>query len=180
MPIASTALYVERVFQRVSSGNPQAEVKVYRWAIQATVEDALQELARSVCRTGKHHLLENVYSLTISGSSADFSASTDLLPESIKLCNDIQHASVAQAFEIKDSVGDLNFENAISDSILGYAAVGDTKVYFKHPPGALTGSLLVRAVKIPTLANIPEPLEGELINIGAQLAIAKVLEAQEK
>lgn len=168
----STLTYVDNVFYRIGKGAPEEQAGIWRTSIEASLPDALKKLAQVAVGSEWRSLLENDYSLTISGSSASFSAQTDLLPESIKVCNHITHSSVANRFRILDQVTDLDYAASISDSILAFAAIGANAVHFRYPAGSLTGTLTVRAVKIPTLGTLPNQLDDRLVDVGVSLFLA--------
>jgi hypothetical protein len=147
--------------------------------IRDSLLDSLKKLARLAILSPWRSLLENNYDLTISGRSASFAANTDLLPESIKECNHITHASVVVPgtsiplpFRILDDVSDLDFTASVTQSLFAFAAVGASAVEFRYS-SALTGTLTVRAVKIPTLVSLASQpqLEDVLIDIGVGQAM---------
>jgi len=148
--------------------------------IEAMINSARHRAAREAYKAGHRSLAENVYNLTLGAADAQgvqkasFSTDTDLLPESIPVCNDIQHATVNAAvglgFDILPSVSALR--SARSDSLLAYAAVGDKGVYTRYPAGALAAGpgLLVRAVQVATLGAWPAQIEDRLIDALQELA----------
>ncbi|MGA9771663.1 MAG: hypothetical protein WBV94_21715 [Blastocatellia bacterium] len=142
--------------------------------IEAMIPAARTRAAREAWKEGFRGLTDKVYSLTLDANGkADFSAQTDLLPESVPLCNDIQHATVNAAvglpFEILASVGALKAVRPTSQ--LAYAAVGEQAVHARYPAGTLTNgsTLLVRANKIPTLGAWPTQIEDRLLDAVVEL-----------
>lgn len=172
------AEYSLRVYERISGGKPESESSALRSSLELDLPNALRKMAQLAIPTAYRNLLENDYALAISGASASFGANTDLLPESIKACNRITHTSVTLPFRILDSVDDLPFAGAVSYSILGFAAVGALGVEFRYAAAVLTGTLNVRAIKVPTLTSLAastaaQTLEDRLIDAGAMLAMMK-------
>lgn len=142
--------------------------------LEAMIDTARNRAAREAYKAGYRSLTEKVYNLTLDANGkADFSAQTDLLPESIPVCNDIQHATVNAAvglpFDILPNVGMLKAVHP--DSELAYAAVGDQAVYTAYPAGTLANgsTLLVRANKIPTLGAWPSQISDRLIDAMVEL-----------
>lgn len=172
------ATYSLRVYERISGGKPESESPVLRSAIELDLPNALRKMAQMSIASDWRGLLEVDYALTISGLTAPFGSNTDLLAESIKVCNKITHASVAVPFRIVDSVDDLPFAGAVSYSTYGFAAVGASGIEYRYPADTLTGALNVRAVKVPTLVSLAastsqQVLEDHLIDAGALLALMK-------
>ena len=100
--------------------------------LEAMIDAARNRAAREAYKAGFRSLTEKVYSLTLDANGrADFSSQTDLLAESIPVCDDIQHptvgGAVGLAFEILATVSALKAVRSTSQ--LGYAAVGDSTVY---------------------------------------------------
>src|SRR5258708_5509614 len=122
------------------------------------IDAARNRAAREAFRSGFRALTEKVYNLTLDAAGrADFSAQTDLLPESIPACNDVQHATVnaavGLAFDLVASVSALKAVRSASQ--LAYAAVGDSAVYTRYParPPPAGSTLLATACNIPTICN---------------------------
>lgn len=139
------------------------------------INTARHRAAREAYKAAHNSLTQNVYSLTLdSAGKAPFTSQTDLLPESIPVCNDIQHATVTAAvglpFEILGSVSDLKVVR--SSSQLAYAAVGDQAVYTSYPAGTLANgsTLFVRACKVPSLGSWPTQIEDRLIDALQEVA----------
>lgn len=144
--------------------------------IREALPTALKQLAVLSLSADWRPLLENDYALTIAVRSASFAAQTDLLPESIKVCDHIVHTgvivpggAVPLPFRILERVTDLDFAGAVPQTLFAFAAVGLSAVEFRYS-SALAGTLTVRAVKIPTIATVPLQLEDLLIEIGIQMS----------
>lgn len=170
--------YSLRVYERISGGMPEGESPALRSSLELDLPNALRKMAQMSINADWRALLENDYALTISGLAAPFGSNTDMLVESIKVCNKITHASVTMPFRILDSVDDLPFAGGVTYSTYGFAAVGASKIEFRYPAGTLSGTLTVRCVKVPTLASIVASpsqlvLEDHLIDAGALLAMMK-------
>jgi hypothetical protein len=137
---------------------------------EALIDAARHRVAREAWKAGYRALTEQVFSLTVDATNkkASFSGNTDLLPESIPFCNDIQHATVNAAvgmtFEILPEVSMLKAVDSRSE--LAYAAVGDNAVYYEYPAGTIANAstLLVRACKVPSIGSWPTQLEDRLID----------------
>lgn len=175
----TAATYAEKVFYRVSQGNPEADAGIYRTAIVATMSDAITETCIASLDTDWRADLEHDYTLTITAGVASFAAATDLLPQSIIPCNRITHSSITGPgtallpLRIVDSTLEMRLQ-AVPDATFGCAYVGATAVESFYRGAVLTGSLIVRAIQIPAITAWPVALEPQLIEVGAQLAIAKV------
>lgn len=180
MNIASLIQYVEdRVGQREVTNIESEE-------LESMINAARTRAAREAYKADHRSLTENVYSLTLGAADAQgiqqapFTAQTDLLPESIPVCSDIQHATVAAvagaglAFEILGEVSDLKAVR--SRSLLAYAAVGAQAVHTRWPSGtmATSSTLLVRACKIPTLTAWPTQIEDRLIDAMIELVQERI------
>lgn len=180
MTTAQLIQYVEdRVGQREATDIESEE-------LESMINAARTRAAREAFRAGYHSLTENVYNLTLGAADAQgiqqapFSAQADLLPESIPVCNDIQHATVnavagvGLAFELLPHVSDLKAIR--SRSLLAYAAVGAQAVHTRWPSGTMATSsvLLVRACKIPTLALWPIQIEDRLLDAGTELVLERM------
>jgi hypothetical protein len=149
--------------------------------LESMMNAARTRAAREAYKADHRSLTENIYNLVLGAADAQgvqqapFTAQTDLLPESIPVCNDIQHATVnavagaGLAFEILAKVSDLRAIR--SRSLLAYAAVGAQAIHTRFPSGVLTNgsSLLVRACKIPTLAAWPTQIEDRLTDAMVEL-----------
>lgn len=176
------AEYRERVFRRVSRGNPQKDVKVYRNAIQATKNDALGQFALKSIGTGWGTLMEFDYSLAITGSHAAFSG-TDILPDSIVPIDNVTHPSVLNGGRllrfIPVSNGDTDFEVRVPHTPFAFYSVTLSGVDFSYSVD-LTDNLTVRAIKIPTILTVPaqKSAEAMLIDIGVEYATALLLKKE--
>lgn len=142
------------------------------------VPGAARKLARLSLDADWREHLENDYALTISGRSASFTAQTDLLSDSIKVCNRITHPDVLKPdttellpFRILDHVDDLDFASSISQSLFAFAAVGASAVEFRYA-ASLATTLTVRAVRIPkvnastfVIDNLPTQLDDLFLDL---------------
>jgi hypothetical protein len=72
--------FVARVFARISRGNPQAKVGVYRPAIQSIIGQSLQKLADKVAADSvSYELLQQQYDLTLVAGEASLLSLTPTL-----------------------------------------------------------------------------------------------------
>lgn len=176
--------YADAVFYRASRGNPEIVAKVYRTAAQSNLPDALKKLAQMSVLAGWRSLLEVDYALTLTALFAPFGANTDLLPESIQACDDVSHVSVTQKFKPVMRRSDLGFEIAVPDCPYGFYYVSKSGIDIAYALLTLTGTLTVRAVKVPTvvtnvITNLDARLEDRLVDVGMSL-IQSGLPAQQQ
>jgi hypothetical protein len=69
--------YIQKVFMRISRGNPQAIAGVYRPAIQISKDDAIQRLANSVARDkAAFQSLQRDFALVLVGGEVSLSGLT--------------------------------------------------------------------------------------------------------
>lgn len=170
--------YNDRVWERISQGNPQRDIKIYRPAIQASMNDALGKFAQLSIAHDWRSLLEFDYSLTITSGHAAFGSNTDLVPDSIVAIDNITHSSVTYKFKPVNRRSDLDFVTAIPGMPFAFyfVTLSGIDIAYTSP---LTGTLTARAVKTPTIGNVPtlKMVEAFLIDIGALLTIQKIPDA---
>lgn len=169
--------YINRVFYRVSRGNPQRESSIYRAAIQATKDDARHKYALMSIGKGYHNQLEFDFPLSLTNNHATFGTYTDIIPESIPICDGVRHGSVSYKLKPVDRLSDLEAEAAIPNSPFGFYYPSLVGVDVAYGTAVLTGTLTVRAVRVPSFGTaIPVNTEHHLIDIGSVLAIARLLD----
>lgn len=178
--------YSLRVFELISGGKPDAQSSALESAIQLGLPDALRDLANDAVAqpnvAWREHL-ENDYALTISSGVASFSAETDLLASSIRICDSVTHPSVVDGaakvlpFIAKDTRLAMRLAASKPDSLFGYYFIGTSAVEVMHPTIALTTTLTVRAVKIPILSTLKTQLDNLLIAAGARRALLTMQKA---
>lgn len=175
----TSSTYTERTWYVVSGGLPEAQAQVYRPAIEATQGDAIQQLCVASLTEPWRDALESDFALALTSGVASFSAAPTLLPDSIVHCDKITHPSVTGPgtrllpFRIVETPVEMALQ-AVPDAVFACAYVGAYAVEALYQGAILTGTLTVRGVAIPAITAVPVPLEARLIEIGAQLAIAKV------
>lgn len=80
MTLATSAQYVDSVYYRITKGKPQPQSQLWRVAVQATLNPALQRLADRVAADDKlYTVLVNQYTLTLTGGEASVSTLTPTL-----------------------------------------------------------------------------------------------------
>jgi hypothetical protein len=175
--------YVDRVYQRISQGMPQEKAGIYRKTIETQLADALQELAD---RTAKdpidRALLQKVYSVPMAGGIAALSVgpTADIMVGYIQY---VLHPNSPKPMQPLPWYTDLLSDKG--NSLYYYYSVTANAIYGKKSDGVTNpedASLSVQAnfipVLTPTTSTVPPKKEADLVAIGVELAMKKLLEDQ--
>src|SRR3954465_2049341 len=101
--------FAEYVYQNLAKNKDEQAAGFDRVSIGALAEDAMSEFATRMIYDPARSDLEKVYSITLDGTGTvgDISGQGDMLVDSIKVCNNIQHISVPKPFIILDEIAQL-------------------------------------------------------------------------
>jgi hypothetical protein len=177
--------YVGRVYQRISQGMPQEKAGIYRKTIETQILDALQELAD---RTAKdpidRALLQKVYSVPMAGGIAALSVgpTADIMPGYIQY---VMHPSAPNGKPMQPLPWYTDLLSDKGNTLYYYYAVTANAIYGKKSDGITNpedATLTVQANFIPVLtpivSTVPPKKESDLVAIGVELAMKKLLEDQ--
>jgi hypothetical protein len=132
-------------------------------AIETIKEDALDELAEIVMKSGKAALLEKDFTPALASGEADLSSFTDLKIDGIKR---VEHSD--------SSIGELSnakswgYFRATKSDMFNWYLIEKNKIYCRKGNGTDAvddGTLTVLATFTPTLATLPVDLEADLISL---------------
>jgi hypothetical protein len=173
--------YIERVYQRVSQGMPQDKAGLYRKTIEAQILDALQELAdRTAQDPADRAILQKVYSVPMSGGIAPIQVGTtsDLMPGYIQY---VLHPNTSKPMQPLPWYTDLLTNKG--NTLYYYYTVTANAIYGKKSDGVTNpedATLTVQSNFIPVLTSssstVPPKKEADLVAIGVELAMKKILE----
>ncbi|HWX42120.1 MAG TPA: hypothetical protein VN345_13310 [Blastocatellia bacterium] len=172
--------YIERVYQRVSQGMPQDKAGLYRKTIEAQILDALQELAdRTAQDPADRAILQKVYTVPMAGGIAPIQvgATSDLMPGFIQY---VLHPNSSKPMQPLPWYTDLLTNKG--NTLYYYYTVTANAIYGKKSDGVTNpedANLTVQANFIPVLTStsstVPPKKEADLVAIGVELAMKKIL-----
>lgn len=151
------AEFAEAVYQNLAKNKEEAAVGFDRVSVGALAEDAVSLFAQRMIHDPARSDLEKVYSvaLDITGTTASLTTHTDMLVDSLRVCNNIQHVSVPDPFIFLERIAQLR--QVLTTSKYGYVVLSSNVLYLNYPAGVINAAsnLLVTAVYRPTLASFP-------------------------
>lgn len=183
------ATYTARVIDTAKAGQSpdvQAVLSTLDPEVESMSNEALQTLATRVAADSRlRHLLSKVFSLTLANETdgrqyADVDAVmlTEFLDYGSVRCSDLANNSMGTAYERV-----LHFADFIAylPSVFGYYCLHQNKIYVRHV-GSLSFSdsptpLIVECPYVPTIAQVPDELANDLVRLGANLLLAKLVNA---
>lgn len=184
----TVAQIVNRAYYRMSQGKPEAETHMYRFALEATIPDALNSLAQMASERPDYPLQNKEFPVTI--TSGVGALATNCAVHTIPMIGRVKDASGANTYSLQfvPSLQDLDFprnDEFVYYTINGGAAVGGS-IFIKagtRAPATPT-SLTVTAGVFPTLVkpytaataitDLAVQHEDDLINILVQLVTEKM------
>lgn len=171
----NSAQYANRVFQRLSKGNPQGEVKILRSAIENQLPQALQRLADEVAANSKERVrLQSLFPLTLGGAGT---AGEEPLPSTVVTNKSaiegwyVRMSGVPNELQYLPNRRDL--DNPLSALDYYYYTLFNGALVVRDANGNIPAetALSLYANYTPTISQVPAELEDNLINCGVQVAL---------
>lgn len=176
---------VERTFLRVSKGLSEAQAKLYRYAIQAMLPDALNTLAQMAPERPDFKLEQKVFTVTL--SSGVGALPSNMAIHTIHTQGSVKDGAgtLTYALQYVPSLQDLDFtpnDEFVRYTIAGGASVG-AAIHIKAGSRAIATptTLTVRAGVFPTLAggyslsttftDLPTQMQDDLVEILVQMVM---------
>lgn len=175
----TSAQYIAKVWYEISRGNPERDIKVYRVAIQAHQDRALRILADTIAdaEEPKRALLQSSFSFTLDGTGSSLlSNNSTVIPEKIPSTGYVTLSGITNPLLWLPYRLDLDNPPQLPDyqGTKGmFYTIFNNQIVVRDSQGNIPAqtALTVYGSYVPTIAQVPDLLVRDLVNIGVALVM---------